>query len=281
MSIDIDILKTFLEVNRTRHFGKAADNLFLTQSSVSARIKLLEEDVGNPVFTRKRNDIQLTPAGQKILRYAESIVNTWSHARQEVAIEDENTTPLAVAGMPSLWDIALQDWLHHCYKNCGNLMLSVDIAGADTMPRRLLDGTLDLAFMYDPPQFDELEHIKIITIPLELISSTRETSFESALTHNYVLVDWGTSFANSHARHFDDTPTPSMRTSHGRIAMNYILNCGGAAYLPRQMVQARLESGELYTFDDAPIINRVAYAVYPSRSNKIEEITNTLNYFSS
>jgi len=37
--VDIELLKTFLEVNRTRHFGKAAEHLFLTQSAVSARIR--------------------------------------------------------------------------------------------------------------------------------------------------------------------------------------------------------------------------------------------------
>ena len=50
--MDIGVLKTFLEVNRTRHFGQAADNLFLTQSAVSARIRLLEQTLGVPLFSR-------------------------------------------------------------------------------------------------------------------------------------------------------------------------------------------------------------------------------------
>ena len=41
--MDIRFLTTFIEVAKTRHFGKAAENLYLTQSAVSARIKLLEE----------------------------------------------------------------------------------------------------------------------------------------------------------------------------------------------------------------------------------------------
>ena len=41
--MDIEILKTFLEVARVRHFGKASESLFITQSAVSARIRLLEE----------------------------------------------------------------------------------------------------------------------------------------------------------------------------------------------------------------------------------------------
>ena len=59
--MDTELLKTFLEVNRTRHFGKAAENLYLTQSAVSARIKLLEDLLGTPLFSRARNNVQLTP----------------------------------------------------------------------------------------------------------------------------------------------------------------------------------------------------------------------------
>src|SRR3970040_1240813 len=94
--MDIDLLRTFLEVNRTRHFGKTAENLYLTQSAVSARIRLLEATLGAPLFTRTRNDIQLTPAGSRMLKYAESILNSWNRARQDTAISEENTASLAI-----------------------------------------------------------------------------------------------------------------------------------------------------------------------------------------
>ncbi len=40
--MDTELLKTFLEVSRTRHFGRAAESLYLTQSAVSFRIRQLE-----------------------------------------------------------------------------------------------------------------------------------------------------------------------------------------------------------------------------------------------
>ena len=41
-TLDTDLLKTFLEVTKTRHFGRAAEHLFLTQSAVSFRVRQLE-----------------------------------------------------------------------------------------------------------------------------------------------------------------------------------------------------------------------------------------------
>lgn len=63
--MDLNLLRTFLEVSKTRHFGKAAQNLYLTQSTVSFRIKQLEEQVGIELFIRERNNIMLTISGDR------------------------------------------------------------------------------------------------------------------------------------------------------------------------------------------------------------------------
>ncbi len=62
--MDTELLKTFLEVSRTRHFGRAAEALYLTQSAVSFRIRQLENQLGVNLFTRHRNNIRLTSAGE-------------------------------------------------------------------------------------------------------------------------------------------------------------------------------------------------------------------------
>nr|VUD34356.1 HTH-type transcriptional regulator hdfR [Raoultella sp. NCTC 9187] len=48
--MDTELLKTFLEVSRTRHFGRAAEALYLTQSAVSFRIRQLENQLGVNLF---------------------------------------------------------------------------------------------------------------------------------------------------------------------------------------------------------------------------------------
>ena len=48
--MDTELLKTFLEVSRTRHFGRAAESLYLTQSAVSFRIRQLENQLGVNLF---------------------------------------------------------------------------------------------------------------------------------------------------------------------------------------------------------------------------------------
>ena len=141
--MDIDLLKTFVEVYRTRHFGRAGENLFITQSAASARIRLLEERLGVRLFTRVRNNIQLTPAGQRLLPYAESMLTTWARASQEVNLEEDSRMSLTVSASPSLWDIMLQEWLQAVYKELPELALNVEAHPPDTVRRKLL-GHADL-----------------------------------------------------------------------------------------------------------------------------------------
>ena len=89
--MDISLLKSFIEVYRSKHFGRAANNLFISQSAVSARIKQLEDELGTRLFTRDRNNIELTTAGKKFLIYAENILNTWNRAKQEISIPDRKS----------------------------------------------------------------------------------------------------------------------------------------------------------------------------------------------
>ena len=108
--MDTELLKTFLEVSRTRHFGRAAEALYLTQSAVSFRIRQLENQLGVNLFTRHRNNIRLTTAGEKLLPYAETLMNTWQAARKEVAHSSRHNE-FSIGASASLWECMLNSWL--------------------------------------------------------------------------------------------------------------------------------------------------------------------------
>ena len=277
--MDVDALKTFLEVNRTRHFGQAADNLYLSQSAVSARIRLLEQEVGVPLFTRQRNNIQLTAAGRRLLRYAENILTTWHRAKQEIGTNDASQIPFTIGIMPSLWDVLLQPWISYMQETLPDLILHTEINDPIVLLRRIKEGTMDLAFCFDYPQSSDVEVVEIMQIPLVLVSSNIGLSVEQALSTNYMLVDWGTSFANAHAQHFANMPAARMRLALGRMAKDLMLSQGGSAYLGEPMVEDELRKKKLFRIKDAPVINRSAYAAYSRESERGATIEHALKYF--
>ena len=274
--IDIVLLRTFLELNRTRHFGKAAENLYITQSTMSARIRQLEDILGASLFIRQRNNIQLTPAGQKLIRHAEAILAAWERTRMDVALQEEQREFLSIGGMFSLWDIFLQEWLHKVHKQFPDVGLRTDAMKADEIHRALLENRLDLGFVFEAAHYDEITIHELPTIELILVSTEAGLVAEQALSRDYILVDWGTSFSIQHAKAFPDAPSPSLHMSMGRNALACLLECGGSAYLAKGMIEDLLEAKNLYRVEDATVIKRPCYAVYRIGSEKAGLIEQTM-----
>ena len=74
--MEVRNLEYFLEVARTKSFTKAAQNLFITQPTISRMIKNLEDELEVELFERLGKGVELTDAGQTILLQAQNIVNS-------------------------------------------------------------------------------------------------------------------------------------------------------------------------------------------------------------
>ena len=153
--MDLELLRTFLEVSRTRHFGQAAEALHLTQAAVSARIKSLESILDVRLFDRVKRDIRLTPEGNRLLRHANLLIAEWRKTRQEITAGGA-VAQLSVGGGVRVWDVLLHNWLIYLRKARPDIALIVESHSPEVMTRKLLDGVLDLAFMLEPAQLDVL-----------------------------------------------------------------------------------------------------------------------------
>lgn len=275
--MDISLLKTFLEVARTRHFGKTAEALFVTQSAVSARIKLLESNLGVELFIRRRNDIQLTPAGIRLVRHADTIVKGWERAKQEIALDAEGAKSLAVGCPFDLWKILLLNWTETLNKQQPQLVLQVEVEPSDILVGRLVNGLLDLALLFEPPQILDLAIRQVAEISLILVSGRSNCSLEEVMKRDYYMVDWGNVFALNHADYFHDIPAPAARFASGTLARDLMLVTGGSAYLAEQMVRQELDEGVLFRIAKAPVIERSVFVVYRPEAEKRVEMKHALD----
>lgn len=275
--MDIELLRTFLEVDRTRHFGRAAANLCVTQSAVSARIRLLEETLGTALFVRERNNIELTPEGVRLKHHAETIVYAWTRARQESGLASAYTSALAVGAVWDLWDILLNEWLCAVRRGLPDTALKVESGTSDALLRKFMEGILDLAFVFEPPQVVDVEIREIATINLVMVSTRQAVSATDALGASYIMVDWGAAFSLTHARHFPDVPAPPIRMSLGTLALQHLRQMEGAAYLAERMLGSSPADGRLHRVKDAPVIERAAYAVFRPDSDREQLIRKALS----
>ena len=67
----------------------------------------------------------------------------------------------------------------------------------------------------------------------------------------------------------------------GRMALAFLIDCGGATYLAERMVQDQLDVGRLYRVADAPVIDRQVYAVSPVASERHGILEQALQYLAA
>ncbi|KKO46849.1 LysR family transcriptional regulator [Arsukibacterium ikkense] len=258
--MDTELLKTFLEVQRTRHFGKAAENLYLTQSAVSFRIRQLEQQLGVNLFSRYRNNIQLTAAGERLLPHAQAMLTALQRAKQEVALSNKQAQQVSIAATANVWDSFLLPGFIRVQQLYPELAWRAESLGREQISRLLLERNLDLAVVFDPPKVEEIQVEKLDDIKLVAVTSGQHTDAAQAIAQQYILVDWGTSFDIQHAKHFADMPPPMLRTGSAKIALEMLLQSPATAYLPQIMVQPLLQNKRLRMLENAPLMNRELFA---------------------
>src|SRR5687768_16988373 len=102
--MQIELARTFLEIVASGSFLHAAERLNVTQSTVSARIQLLEEQLGRRLFVRSKTGAALTPAGSQFERHAVALIRIWAQARQEAAVPADYRTMLRIGAEAGLWN---------------------------------------------------------------------------------------------------------------------------------------------------------------------------------
>ncbi len=263
-----ELLRTFLEVAKTRHFGRAAENLYLTQSAVSSRIKQMEETVGVKLFTRQRNNILLTPAGERLLPHAENLLASWQLAIQEVGVPKQQNMQLSLGGTSNLWDTFLQSMLPKLAANFPNLYIRTEINQPQHLVRSLLGGRVDVFVVLDAPTSIDMDSKQIGHLELIMVCNQANQTLDDVPSFGHVFVDWGTAFNLQQARLFSEPVAPILHTGQSHIALEFILAHQGAAYLPRALVEPYLNEGHLFQVSGAMESRQDVHLVYTKDADK-------------
>ncbi|MFD2167629.1 LysR family transcriptional regulator [Thalassotalea euphylliae] len=273
----LELLTTFLEVSHTLHLRIAAENLFITQAAVSSRIKQLEEELGIQLFDRSQKRVKLTAEGHRLIRHANEMLVMWQKLKQDVGIAPGSSSQLFVGSMMSIWDIVLQDWLQKIHRNLDDVHLHTQTYSPIELRKQILSRLLDIAFIFEPPFVENIVTEKVSSVPLQLVSTSSSATINQL--ENMVMVDYGESVNSQYLRDFVECTEVRHNMSQPRIALNFILEAGGSAYLPKQMCFEAIRKGKLHLVEGAPQYSRDIYAMYLAKSYKTALIKDALQLF--
>ncbi|MFM6936334.1 MAG: LysR substrate-binding domain-containing protein [Aquirufa sp.] len=156
--MNIHQLEYILAVDQLKSFSKAADYCHVTQATLSAMVKKLEEQLDIVIFDRKANPIATTENGREILIQAQKVVahaNTLLSSSKAINQKIEGKVKLGI--IPTIASSILPIILKHVVEKYPALTLEIYEVTTNQLKKDLRDGKLDLGLLSTPIASQDLE----------------------------------------------------------------------------------------------------------------------------
>lgn len=185
--MELQRLQTFRTAATLMNFNKAAEVLNYAQSSVSAQIKALENEIGTLLFRRIGRSVQLTEAGAKMLIYADKLLALKDEALAEVAGRTGASGLLTLRMPQTIATYYLPHILRTYQPRFPGMRLDVTTCAMHSLENELRIGTVDLAFLLGDtigaknlePEFLGSVPLVIATHPGHPLTSCRRADFKN------------------------------------------------------------------------------------------------------
>ncbi|WP_304173072.1 LysR family transcriptional regulator [Pseudobutyrivibrio ruminis] len=146
--METSIFNEFLILEETNSFSKAAEQLRISQASLSRHIKQLEDEYGMLLFERTTQKMKLTPYGESLVQYARIILEAERSFKREVEkINFQNSNHLVVGCIDYPFYYGITSHLADFKRENPNATLEVMINSTDELVRNLNTGEVDVAFI--------------------------------------------------------------------------------------------------------------------------------------
>jgi DNA-binding transcriptional LysR family regulator len=163
-----------LAVADNASFTRASQQLYVAQSAISRKIKLLEDELGEPIFQRVNKKVHVTPAGETLLRYARKIFQDLRNAKLEISeLAHLDRGQLRVgAGMLACTYI-LPPVLEKFKALHPRIELEVFTAPTDALLVKLRENSIELGVFTLPIDQSNLEVVPIATEEMVVVTSPK------------------------------------------------------------------------------------------------------------
>ncbi|NGQ94777.1 LysR family transcriptional regulator [Brevibacillus sp. SYP-B805] len=284
--MDFEQLRAFYTLAQTKNFTKAAEMLHLVQSTVTMRIKQLEEKVGKPLFIRDKRSVEITQAGLTLLPYAERILKLAQEGLSEVSALQPYEDYLSIGSLNSVWTFVLEPILKEYHTRYPNIAVRTKTGHSSDVIQYLLDNLIQIGIVYIPPSMPSFEVIPCYEDEIVLVASpddpvVREKSIDARDLARLPLVymNWGPPF---HQWIMDTLPrsyVPKLQIDKAELAIDLVREKVGVSLVTRSIVKGELASG---TLREIEIIGnkppkRSAYIVLPKEKKNRPSVEKWLN----
>lgn len=233
-------LEIFLAVAMSRTFGKAADLINITPSTVSRELKELEKEMGMILVDRQKGvkSVKLTPAGEAFL----PLVLKWQEAKREISNlrKEQSAFFLCVAGCEVANNNFLPDLFNDLQAHTPPVHLKILTDPTDMLYEKVESREVDVAFVVhqEPSKFVTITPIhtdEMLVVRMDEESRTEEEVLSPGDLdpENELYIEWSLDFRLWHNRVWDPNTSVPVELLTTYLAPNLMIRTGQWAIVPR------------------------------------------------
>ena len=129
--MDIESIKTFMVLAKTKNYTRAANHLFVAQSTVTNRINELEKELEFKLFRRTNRSVELTSEGEKFRLYAEKVIELTDTSLSEISSKQKYSNYLRIGCADSIYEGHLASLIQKHRKSNPSDYLKISIGLSD------------------------------------------------------------------------------------------------------------------------------------------------------
>ncbi|MEJ9230318.1 LysR family transcriptional regulator [Peribacillus butanolivorans] len=276
-------LEAFLAVVQTKNFTKASEILHVTQSTITNRIKVLEEHLGVLLFSRNNRHVDITLAGENFKQYAYRLVELKLESEKGIRIDGKFDSFLTIGSTHFLWEYILPPAVDEFRRDHPKTALRMYTAHSIQVIQKMLDGIVDISVTFIEPNHNEIEVIPFFRNELVLVGSPsiineENLKIEQFDSYTYLHMDWGELFNKWFIKVFGNQH-PALQIDHASMFIKYLLKGEGIGFLSKSIARPLIQENKLKIIDlevYGEIPAQQIYILFPKR--KREQLETLLNY---
>lgn len=157
----IECFAYFYKVAMAKSISKVAGSSHISQSALSQQIQKLEESMGHKLLVRSNKGVELTDAGNIVLKYSDNIIRTYNKMIEEISNFDRNKQNLLIEACWPIATYALPCTLYDMKKRFEKHNYILKSNASNKIEQNILNNISDLGFIYGKPKDDSLVYFEI------------------------------------------------------------------------------------------------------------------------
>lgn len=259
-------VRTVLAVERTRSFTRAADLLHVTQSTITARVRQLEQELGVTIWDRTTRRLILTAAGAKLMPLFERADLLFNRIYDTAEMEASHGH-LVFGSVHSQWLGGIIPLLTGWSEEKAGVTWRLVTGHSRELLEWLRDGTIDLAISYFPSSEQGLQSILLMEQRLALIGSPQRLfsiRMKADTVKEYqrlAYVEWGAPFTDWFRQEFDGWQ-PEVQVDQAALLIQILEQGHHVAFMPATLTNSAIQRGTLVEIPYHSMVTMPTRAVY-------------------